>query len=104
MNVYVVNHTEQDLSAANKFGKLVYLTEGVQNVFHIENMLSTMKEKLVDAEDGDYLLLCGSPILNIIASLVFITHAGKLNVLIFNAKTRAYTPRTLTEHQITGGL
>lgn len=102
--VYVVNYAEQDMSSAERFGELIYLTEGKGvNIFSTDSLLSEIKPKLRDFEESDFLLLSGHPVLNIIASALIWFKYGRVNVLIFDAKTRDYQPQTITENQLSLG-
>jgi hypothetical protein len=99
--VFVVNYSGHDLSAATKFGKLVFLTESREiNVFDTDGLLVDLRTKLAEADDGDFLLLSGSPVLNILASAILLMKYGILNLLIFNSKSREYVARTVTETQL----
>ena len=101
--VFVVNYSGHDLSAATKFGKLIFLTESREiNVFDTDGLLVDLRMKLKDAEEGDFLLLSGSPVLNILAASVLLMRYGVLNLLIFNSKSREYVARTVTEVQLQG--
>lgn len=101
--VFVVNFSEQDLTDAERFGEIVFLTEGRSiNIFNVEGILSDVRPKLADAKIDDYLLLCGSPVLNAIFATLMMFKFGSLNMLIFDAKTRTYTARTVSEVQLGG--
>ena len=102
--VYVVNYAEQDMSAAERFGKLVYLTEGKGvNIFSTDGLLRELKPKLEAIEEHDFLLLSGHPVLNILAAALIWFKYGRVNVLIFDAKSRDYQPQTITENQLNLG-
>lgn len=99
--VYVVNHSDQDMSSAERFGELIYLTEGRGvNIFSTDSLLSEIKPKLRDVDDNDFLLLSGHPVLNILSAALIWFKYGRVNVLIFDAKTRDYQPQTITENQL----
>ena len=99
--VFVVNYSGHDLSAATKFGKLIFLTESREiNVFDTDGLMVTLRQKLVEAVEDDFLLLSGSPVLNILASAMLLMRYGVINLLIFNSKSREYVARTVTEVQL----
>jgi len=99
--VYVINYSDQDMSPAERFGDLIYLTEGRGiNIFNTDLLLSEIKPKLEDINEEDFLLLSGPPVLNILASALVWFKYGRVNVLIFDAKSRNYQPQTITEHQL----
>lgn len=99
--VYVCNFNGQDMSTAERFGELVYLTEGKGiNIFNSDRLLNEIKPKLMDIGEADFLLLSGHAILNVLASALIFFKYGRVNVLIFDAKTRDYEPRTITEKQL----
>lgn len=101
--VHVVNYSGHDLTAASKFGKLVFLTEGrYVNIFDTDNLILELRRKLKDVHANDFLLLSGSPVLNTIATMIWMLKFGNINYLIFNSKSREYVARTITETQIQG--
>ncbi|MNU34845.1 hypothetical protein D3C71_234300 [compost metagenome] len=97
--VYVVNNRHHDFSSAEKYGQLVYLTEGIIPVFKTATLMDELKEKLVDFDHkNDVLLISGPSIANMLAAIILSrksTH--KITVLIYDAKEQKYVARTL-EH------
>ena len=102
--VYIVNHSGQDMSSAERFGDLIYLTEGKYiNIFSTDSLLNEIMPKLEDIEETDFLLLSGHAVLNVLAAMLVAFKYGRVNVLIFDAKTRDYQPQTITENQLSLG-
>lgn len=82
--VYVVNKGAHDYSAAEKFGTIVFCTEGVLGKYNTSQMVREMQAALADSTADDYLLLTSLSTLCSIASACFaLKHKGKLNLLIF---------------------
>ena len=99
--VYVVNYNNQDMSTAERFGELIYLTEGKGiNIFRTDAILNEIKPKLKDVKEDDFLLLSGHAVPNILASALIWFLYGRVNLLIFDAKTRDYQPQTVTDNQL----
>ncbi len=100
-SVYVVNYNGQDMSNAERFGEFIYLTEGKSvNIFNTNVLLEEIKPKLVDVQENDFLLLSGHAVPNILAAALIWFKYGHVNILIFDARTREYEPRTITEKQL----
>lgn len=99
--VYVPNNRkEYDLSDAKRFGEAILITEGKVNVFNTPEIQSIIKLKLRDTHEQDFVLMIGSPILSVLVSAYMLLKFGKVNLLIFDAKSRLYKPRTITELEI----
>lgn len=92
--IYVVNDSGHDFSSARNYeGELVILTNGKVNIFATDRIKNEMEEKMSDASPGDYILLSGNAILNVLASLVLIGKIGEIGFLIFNFNTETYEKR-----------
>lgn len=94
--VFVVNQAGHDISAAEKFGKLVILTEGKVNVFGTDRLASDLKNKLKDAQQDDYMLLAGYSLINLFVGLILYEKFKKINLLIYNFTSKEYVIREVT--------
>ena len=94
--VYVVNYSGHNVFLANKFGKLVYLTEGWVDTFKTDRVKYEIAKGLINFAKDDYILLCGSPVLNVIAVVVALAKAGECNMLLYNAKQEGYEVRGIS--------
>jgi len=81
--VYIVNRSPHDFSRAERFGRLVYLSDGSINRFSVSHMARLFKEALVDSEPSDYLVLCSLNVMNAVASGVFAAKHKRLNLLLY---------------------
>ncbi len=91
--VYVVNKSAHDFSAAEKFGKLIYCTEGRLNRFNTNDMIRKFSDAMRNSKEDDYILLCSLNVANIMATSVFVSKHSKLNLLLFNSTTKEYLER-----------
>lgn len=92
--IYVVNDSGHDFTAARSYeGEMIVLTSGKVNIFATDRIKNEMEEKLGEAEPGDYLLLSGNAILNVLASMVLVSKIGEVGFLIFNFNTEKYEKR-----------
>ena len=82
-NVYIVNKSSHDFSAARNYGKLIFLSEGPMNRYSTNNMLRVFAEKMRDSNEGDYIVPCSLNVMNSIACALFAYKHGKLNLLLF---------------------
>jgi hypothetical protein len=83
--VYVPSKSHHDFSDASRYGTLVWLTEGPQNRFELNNMYRHVASVMADAQSGDYLLITGPTTVNVIAASILANRFGRINYLIFNA-------------------
>jgi len=81
--VYIVNKSSHDFSAAERFGDLVSLSEGSMNRYGTSSIHRNFSEKLEESTEGDYILLCGLTVMNVIATSIFVSKHKKLNLLMF---------------------
>ena len=91
--VYVVNRSAHDFSAAEQFGKIVFLSEGPMNRYACNNMYRAFSEVMKDSCEGDYIVPCSLNVMNSIACAMFAKKHGRLNLLLF--KSGDYIERNL---------
>jgi len=82
-NVYIVNKSSHDFSAARNYGKLIFLSEGPMNRYSTNNMLRVFADKMSDSKKDDYIVPCSLNVMNSIACALFAYKHGKLNLLLF---------------------
>ena len=81
--VYIINKSGHDYSKAEKFGTLIYLTEGEQDPDESNQHFRQFVNKMKDAKEGDYILITSLASMNAIAGWIFGTLGLNLNMLIF---------------------
>ena len=86
--VYIPNNKNYDLQDAHRFGEVKVISEGLINVFDIEEMNRLIKGALVDASQDDYVAMVGYPIINVLAALTMMSKFGHVNFLIFDIKEK----------------
>jgi len=93
--VYIVNAAGRDYDNAKRFGELVELTIGTVNIFDTQRLIVDFKKWFETANMGDWVLLSGSPILNVIAVSVMLSKFGLCNVLIFDVRYAKYVEQVI---------
>ena len=91
--VYIVNRSSHDFSAAEKFGRKIFLSEGPMNRYSVNNMIRQFTERMKDSGPDDYLVPCSLNVMNSIASALFAHKHGRLNLLLF--KQGSYLERNV---------
>uniref|UniRef100_A0A6M3IIX9 Uncharacterized protein n=1 Tax=viral metagenome TaxID=1070528 RepID=A0A6M3IIX9_9ZZZZ len=91
--VFVVNKSAHNFSAAEKFGEIIFLSEGPMNRYSTNNMHRAFKEILKDSFKEDYIVPCSLNVMNAIACAIFARMHGSLNLLLF--KDGIYIERNL---------
>jgi hypothetical protein len=81
--VYVVNKTGHDFSDAERFGELVFLSEGYMNRYATNNIIRQFQEVMSESGPKDYIVTCSLNVMNSIACAVFAHKHGTLNLLLF---------------------
>jgi len=93
--VYVVNKTFHDLSAAERYGAITYLSDGPMPRFATNNILRTFEPILKESRRDDYILMSGLTIMTVLACVYFYNMHGKLNLLIYRQSSNEYVKRTV---------
>lgn len=81
--VYVVNKSSHDFSSAEKFGKLIFLSDGPMTRYSTNNMHREFKDVMKDSNPEDYIVPCALNVMNSIACALFAFKHGTLNLLLF---------------------
>ena len=98
-HVYVVNKstsksgTGHDFSPAERFGNIVFLSEGPMNRYSTNNMHRKFTDAMEGSNGEDYIVPCSLNVMNSIACAIFAVKHGKLNLLLF--KDGEYLERNL---------
>jgi len=94
-NVYIINRASHDYTEAEKYGNIVYLSEGSINRYATNKIYRQFNEILKDSSPDDYILLTGLTVMTSIACSIFAVKHGRLNLLIFRPNTFTYAERRL---------
>lgn len=92
--VYIVNKSSHDFTSAEKFGKLIFMTEGRMNRFGTNDMVRKFSDAMRNSTKEDYLLPCSLNTANIMAASIFALKHKRLNLLLFKPSTGEYIERT----------
>lgn len=82
--VFVTNKGGHNYSDAERFGELIFMTEGSQNRFAVSSTYRAFIDAMSDSNENDYLLITSMNVLNAIAAAIFARKHGRLNLLLFN--------------------
>lgn len=93
--VYIPNNSGHDFSDAEKYGDLVFITQGMIDRFKINTMFRATVEALNDSKPTDYIMVTGLTQINVIIASVFTQMHGRLNLLIYDVKKERYIPRKI---------
>lgn len=91
--VYVVNNGGHDFSAAERFGRIVYLSDGLLNKYSVNVMYRMFSAKLRNSKPDDYILCTSLTQMNMVAAGIMSVLHDRLNVLIY--KDGGYVARTI---------
>ena len=95
--VYIVNYAGQfDFKPAQKFGKLKAITKGKVNIFDASRLAPDVCNELKDFNaKEDFLLFCGSTIINVIATIEVLKKSNYVKVLVYGTRDGDYVPVTI---------
>jgi hypothetical protein len=94
--VWVVNNAGHDMSAAERFGRLMPLTTGSVNPFNVDRLMANIAPRLQHAQEEDYVLISGLPLLNAVVLLLWLAKFPHVKLLQYSVKRRGYTYIHLT--------
>jgi len=83
--VFVVNRGCHDHSDAERFGELVFLSEGAINRYAVSNMYREFVKHLWDSNEDDFLLITGLSVMSSLACSIFARMHGRINLLLYKA-------------------
>lgn len=81
--VFIINRSAHDFSDAERFGEIVYLSEGVYDPYSVAHMYRVFEEKLKDSTPEDYIVPTGLSIMQTVACSMFAVKHKRLNLLMF---------------------
>lgn len=93
MKVFIVNRSAHDFSEAEKYGELIFLSEGRMNRYETNNMHRNFSAAMESSSPDDYIVPCSLNVMNSIACAIFAYKHGRLNLLLF--KDGIYIERNL---------
>ena len=81
--VYIVNKSSHDFKPAEKYGEIIFLSEGSMNRYSTNSMVRQFGEVMSLSEADDYIVPCSLNVMNSIACAIFAHKHGRLNLLLF---------------------
>lgn len=81
--VFIVNRSSHDFSAAEKFGELVFMSEGNVPRLATSKMCRLFEPFLKDSDPDDYILQTSLTTMVVQAGAMFAAKHGRLNLLIY---------------------
>jgi len=91
--VFVVNKSAHDFSPAERYGEIIFLSEGAMNRYATNHMHRKFTEIMKNSNEHDYIVPCSLNVMNSIACAIFARIHGRLNLLLF--KEGDYIERNL---------
>lgn len=82
-HVYIVNKSAHDFSDAERFGRLIFITEGKLNRFSANDMHRQAMDALEGSTMYDYIVPCSLNVLNSVVCATFAVKHKRLNLLLF---------------------
>ena len=102
--IFIVNKGCHDYSAAERFGNLVFLSDGSFNVLSTSRMFRKFAAALQTSKPDDFIIPTGLSTMSIIACCCFAVLHGRLNLLIYYTKNGkgkgVYRERTLVFEEL----
>ena len=81
--VFIVNKSSHDFSPADKYGDVIFLSEGSMNRYATNSMVRQFEEAMKGSTEDDFIVPCSLNVMNSIACAIFASKHHKLNLLLF---------------------
>ena len=91
--VFIINKSAHNFDKTKKYGKAIFLSEGLMNRYATTNIHRMFKSILKNSKPEDYIVLCSLNVMNSIACAIFAKKHGTLNLLLY--KRGRYIERNL---------
>jgi hypothetical protein len=91
--VYILNRAAHDYSDAERFGELVFCTEGSLDKLDLSQMYRELESAFEDSQADDYILLTSLTSLCSVACSIFSLKHKRLNLLVHTRE--GYVERSL---------
>lgn len=91
--VYVLNNGGHDYTDAERFGDIVFCTEGAINKWDIAQMYRELSDVLMSAHADDYILMTSLTSLCCVATAIMVEQFGEVHLLLY--KDGQYIERDL---------
>lgn len=88
--VYVVNNSGYPYDKAERFGEIIFLTQGSVNHNKINTTIKKMANLLIDSSEDDFLCITGHNFLCSLASLIWAKKHGRVGMLNWNPIKKDY--------------
>lgn len=96
--VWVVNEGGHNYEPGKKWGRLIPLTTSNINHFNVDRLAVNIAERIRAADEEDFVLISGSPLLNVIVFQLWLRRFKKAKVLQHSVKSDDYVLRILHAH------
>jgi len=97
--VFIIGPGQHIYDAADKFGQRINVLDSRVNPFDTDALVGLVVEELFKKYTitvDDFIVFGGNAILNAVTVGVLVKKFGKVNVLVYGAKHRDYTPRAIS--------
>ena len=101
--VYIINRGGHDHSDAERFGELVFLSQGSINRYAVSQIYRQFVDALRDSHSDDYILITGLSVMSSIACAIFSRLHGRLNLLLYRGGNGKYVERKLVIDELLEG-
>ena len=91
--VYILNRGAHNYTDAERFGELIFCTDGSLDRYDTSQMYRELREAMLESHEDDYILITSLTSLCSIACAIFVSKHKALNLLIH--KDSGYVERKL---------
>lgn len=99
--VYVSNFAGHDYTEAEVYGEIRSITQGFISFQSLDRLKFTIAQALQETTPDDWLLLSGTNIISVLASLLWYQKHGVVKILNFDKTTRKYREIIFNQEHIT---
>lgn len=99
--VFITNYAGHDFGKAERYGEIRWITKGYVSFQSLDRVKFLVTEQVVKSDKEDWLLLAGTPLLSVIAVLIWYAIHKQVKLLVFDRKgEKDYRELIITERNI----
>jgi len=84
--VFVANYAGHDYSAAEVYGAINWITRGYVSFQSLDRVKFQIAEAIAQSQPGDWLLVSGTPLINLLAGVLWMEKHGTMKLLVYDKK------------------
>lgn len=100
--VFITNYAGHDYGNTREYGEFVWITKGYVSFQSLDRVKYQVAEKVAESRKQDWLCLSGTPLISVLAVLIWYHKHKVVNLLVWDRKMQdKYRELIITEDNLT---